>query len=233
MPSHVSSLSQAHGSPAELLKMRGLLSPSARTANGEPSRQRQRPNPNTTATINSDDANPNEILRNNLPGHRRFYSQQGALPAYDPSYPVHISHTSSSMDPQVPSHTRVGEGRDFEQQPNIIDNDPPQSHSQPIQSDQSQQQTKQRSRSQNAMMERDAIETLLFLSSPGNSQPSRPGDSSSRDNSQTATTVVPSSSRLGRVVQDSSGDIPGARPGEDEIDRMLDQLDDDESDDDR
>jgi hypothetical protein len=91
-------------------------------------------------------------------------------------------------------------------------------------------------------MEQDAIETLLFMSSPGNSvyHPSSQRQQSTSHVSQTSLSTGSSTSQS--QTQDSQAAGDHRRAGQaryleaqagDEIDRMLDQMEDSDSDDDR
>ncbi|GFF28168.1 hypothetical protein IFM58399_01900 [Aspergillus lentulus] len=103
--------------------------------------------------------------------------------------------------------------------------------------------SRQSTHSQNASMEQDAIETLLFMSSPGNSayHPSSQRQQSTSHISQTSLSTESSTS--GSQLQDSQaagGDHRRAGQARyleaqagDEIDRMLDQMEDSDSDNER
>lgn len=100
--------------------------------------------------------------------------------------------------------------------------------------------SRQSTHSQNASMEQDAIETLLFMSSPGNSayHPSSQRQQSTSHISQTSLSTE--SSTRGSQLQDSqAAGEDHRRAGQaryleaqagDEIDRMLDQMEDSDSD---
>ncbi|KAE8150062.1 hypothetical protein BDV25DRAFT_140184 [Aspergillus avenaceus] len=84
---------------------------------------------------------------------------------------------------------------------------------------------------QNSSMEQDAIETLLFMSSPGHSA-HRSNSQNSQSQSQSHPRTHPTLSRLSTQTSqpDRSDSVLEAQAG-DEIDRMLDQMDSDSEED--
>ncbi|RHZ51020.1 uncharacterized protein CDV56_101504 [Aspergillus thermomutatus] len=103
--------------------------------------------------------------------------------------------------------------------------------------------SRQSTHSQNASMEQDAIETLLFMSSPGNStyHPSSQRQQSASHISQTSLSTGSSTSRSQTQDSQAAG-ADHRRAGQarflesqagDEIDRMLDQMEDSDSEDER
>lgn len=205
-------LRPSRSSPTGLLQMSKLVPPPNTTTSSEQCHRHQLPNPNEPLHI-SRTYNPS-------PRHRRYYSQQ--------------EFSVSNLVSLVPETPLLGPSPD------------------PVFQSEAKNNTdyKRRSRSQNALMEQDAIETLLFMSSPGNSgcHPSSQDRDTMRINTngstETWSNAMGSQTQQGSQSEQSQGNwarksnstmlLPNLETqAGDEIDRLLDQMDDSDSEDER
>jgi hypothetical protein len=195
-----------------------LAPPADIVASGGGSGPRRRPNPNVTS-----DYNP-------YPRHRRHYSEQ------ETGVSASGNHSAKSHTIVIPGTPPLGSAQSRSRvqasTPKTVGNRPPVKHRTP---------------SQNALMEQDAIETLLFMSSPENSgyhpsSQSRQTNVSTSIESQMGSTLSSQSSngsngshaKLARKVEFlDKASVSGVRSTQlmgleaqagDEIDRMLNQM---------
>lgn len=205
LPDRTSRQPLAAGSPTKSLQPSKLAPPVDIISSG--SGRRRRPNPNESG----------HSRYTPYPGHRRYHSQQefgtSKLPA---SSDMTLAPETPPLRPSIHTASPATHGH-----------------------------SRARTQSQSTLMEQDAIETLLFMSSPENSG-YRP--SSQQPQNTAPKNIAPATSRPsaagnrnqqrhmngenGRSGSGFTGQCSGieARAG-DEIDRLLDQMEDSDSDD--